>query len=200
MELLRNEKTYNSNKKEQWKFLVIFPKRSTETSVCFITSKILALLSLFSLFTCKFQIGFLLTPVRRIFSTTQVIRLGSSHFCFRNFRSTCSSPNLRCVSSILSVSSIVKILWSLMCCYSLFLALIFGLLCVGLWCLCYLLGLWYEIKTSYINTKPLKLRSFGFIFWVYFMRSKLLFFSPLHYSFIFRLGLCVEETWVAILT
>ena len=120
MELLRNEKTYNSNKKEQWKFLVIFPKWSTETSICFITSKILAFLSLFSLFICKFQIGFLLTPIRRIFSTTQVIGLGSSHFCFPNFRSTCSSPNLRCVSLILSVSSIVKILWSLMCCYSLF--------------------------------------------------------------------------------
>ena len=51
---------------------------------------------------------------------------------------------------------------------------------LGLWCLCYLLGLWYEIKTSYINTKPLKLRSLGFIFWVYFMRSKLLFFSPFY--------------------
>ena len=59
MELLRNEKTYNSNKKEQWKFLVIFPKRSTETSVCFITSKIVALLSLFSLFICKiFRLDF----------------------------------------------------------------------------------------------------------------------------------------------
>ena len=120
MELLRNEKTYNSNKKEQWKFLVILPKRSTETSVCFITSKIVALLSLFSLFICKFQIGFLLTPIRRIFNTTQLIRLGSSHFFFHNFRSTCSSPNLRCVSFILSTSSVVKILWSLMCCYSLF--------------------------------------------------------------------------------
>ena len=97
-----------------------FPKRSIETSVCYVTSKILALLSLFSLFTCKFQIGFLLTPIRRIFNTTQLIRLGSSHFFFPNFRSNCSSPNLRCVSFILSVSSIVKILWSLMCCYSLF--------------------------------------------------------------------------------
>ena len=200
MELLRNEKTYNSNKKEQWKFHVIFPKRSTETSVCFITSKILALLNFFSLFICKFQIGFLLTPIRRIFSTTQVIRLGSSHFFFPNFRSTCSSPNLRCVSFILSVSSIVKILWEFDVLLQSFLPLIFGLLCVGLWCLCYLLGLWYEIRTSYINTKPLKLRSFGFIFWVYFIRSKLLFFSPLHSSFISRLGLCVEETWVAILT
>ena len=43
-----------------------------------------------------------------------------------------------------------------------------------------LLGLWYEIGTSNINTKPLKLRSLCFIFWVYFMRSKL-------YSFLFSL-------------
>ncbi|KAF3950724.1 hypothetical protein CMV_023554, partial [Castanea mollissima] len=40
-------------------------------------------------------IGFLLAPIRRIFNTTQVIGLGSSHFFFPNFRSTCSSPNLR---------------------------------------------------------------------------------------------------------
>ncbi|KAF3951916.1 hypothetical protein CMV_022481 [Castanea mollissima] len=41
------------------------------------------------------KIGFLLAPIRRIFNTTQVIGLGSSHFFFPNFRSTCSSPNLR---------------------------------------------------------------------------------------------------------
>ena len=72
-----------------------------------------------------------------------------------------------------------------------FLALIFRLhyfSFLGLWCLCYLLGLWYEIETSNINTKPLKLRSFGFIFWVYFMRSKLfsfLFFSFFTFAFFF---------------
>ena len=102
----------------------ILPERSTEISVLFHHFKFLGplqiLFSVFSLFICKFQIGFLLTPIRRIFNTTQLIRLGSSHFFFHNFRSTCSSPNLRCVSFILSVSSIVKILWSLMCCYSLF--------------------------------------------------------------------------------
>ncbi|KAF3948546.1 hypothetical protein CMV_025473 [Castanea mollissima] len=38
---------------------------------------------------------FLLAPIRRIFNTTQLIRLGSSHFFVPNFRSTCSSPNLR---------------------------------------------------------------------------------------------------------
>ena len=39
------ENIYNSNKKEQWKFFCNFPKRSTETSACYITSKVLALLS-----------------------------------------------------------------------------------------------------------------------------------------------------------
>ena len=49
-----------------------------------------------------------------------------------------------------------------------------------------LLGLWYEIGTSNINTKPLKLRSFGFVFWVYFMRSNLfLFFSFFTFAFFF---------------
>ena len=115
MELLRNEKTYNSNKKEQWKFLVIFPKRSTKTSVCFIASKILALLSLFSLFICKFQTGFLLTPIRRKWSGWDQV-ISSSPISDPPVLAPISGASPSFSQSHL----LLKFCGSLMCCYSLF--------------------------------------------------------------------------------
>ena len=69
------------NKKEQWKFLVIFPKRSIEiSSLPIARSSPNSLLSLLSipLFICKFQIGL------DAFSKLHKSGWGSSYFFFPN--------------------------------------------------------------------------------------------------------------------
>ena len=178
-----------------------FPKRSTESSVCYITSKILALLS--SVFSLSSLANFRLDFYSLRFDAFSTQRNWSGWDQVIS-SSLISDPTVLAPISGASPSFSQSHLWlkfcGVWCVVTVSFGSDFGTIMCGFMMFVLFTGFMIWDQNFIYQHQTFKTE----IFWLYFLglfyQIKAFIFSRLCSSSIFRLGLCVEETWLAVLT